>query len=210
MTRNEGLPRTALRAAAEPERLAVMHETMLPREFPGGRLRKLRLSDHEAFQAYRGIPDLGRYQGWLPMSDAAALDFLAEMGQAPLFATGQWVQLGIADLPSDCLVGDIGLYLSEDGHSGEVGFTLQPSAQGHGLASRAVREALQLFFSTTTVARVLGITDERNLPSIRLLDRLGFEHIETRHVVFRDEPCTERVYALSRSAAISSAELNRP
>jgi len=187
-----------------------MHETMLPREFPGGRLRKLRPSDHEAFQAYRGIPDLGRYQGWLPMSDAAALDFLAEMGQAPLFAAGQWVQLGIADLPSDCLVGDIGLYLSEDGNSGEVGFTLQPSAQGQGLASRAVREALQLFFSTTTVARVLGITDERNLPSIRLLDRLGFEHIETRHVVFRGEPCTERVYALSRNAAVPSPEPTRP
>jgi len=178
---------------------AVMHETLLPREFPGGRLRRLRPSDREAFQAYRGIADLGRYQGWSPMGEVEALAFLVEMSQAPLFAAGRWVQLGIADPQSDCLVGDVGLHLSEDGSSGEVGFTLEPSAQGRGLASHAVREALQLFFAATEAARVLGITDERNLPSVRLLERLGFEHIETRQVVFRGESCTERVYALPRN-----------
>jgi len=159
----------------------------------------MRPSDYEAFQAYRGIRELGRYQGWLPMSEAEALKFLAEMSQAPLFVTGHWVQLGIADPASDRLVGDIGLYLSEDGSSGEVGFTLEPAAQGRGIASSAVREALQLLFSATNVAQILGVTDERNLPSIRLLERLGFEFIESRRVVFRGERCTELVYALPRS-----------
>lgn len=176
-----------------------MHETVLPREFPGGRLRRMRSSDCEAFQAYRGIPELGRYQGWSPMSEPEALKFLDEASQSPLFVAGQWVQLGIADPLSDRLVGDIGLYLSEDGSSGEVGFTLAPSLQGHGIASGAVREALQLMFSATNVARILGITDDRNLPSIRLLERLGFEFIENRRVVFRGEPCTELVYALLRN-----------
>lgn len=176
-----------------------MRETLLPRRFPGGCLRRLRPSDCKAFRAYRGIPDLGRFQGWSPMSEAEALDFLAGMSQAPLFVAGQWVQLGIADPESDCLVGDIGLYLSRDGTSGEVGFTLQPSAQGRGVASHAVREALQLLFSNSSVAAVLGITDARNLASIRLLERLGFEHIDSRPVVFRGEPCTERVYSLTRN-----------
>ena len=178
-----------------------MHETLLPREFSGGRLRRLRPADRVAFQAYRSIPELGRYQGWSPTSEAEALDFLAEMNQAPLFTPGQWVQLGIAESESDSLVGDIGLYLSSDGSTGEVGFTLQPSAQGHGVAGRAVREAIQLLFSATKVSCVLGITDERNLPSIRLLERLGFQYLENRRVVFRGEPCSEKVYALSRNAA---------
>lgn len=176
-----------------------MHETLLPRQFPGGRLRRLHPDDHEAFQTYRSMPELGRYQGWSPMTDAEALEFLDEMHRARLFTPGQWVQLGIGDADADALVGDVGLYLSEDGTSGEVGFTLQPSAQGRGIAGRAVREAVQLLFATTPVARVVGITDARNLPSIRLLERLGFELIESRQVVFRGEPCTERVHALGRN-----------
>jgi RimJ/RimL family protein N-acetyltransferase len=91
------------------------------------------------------------------------------------------------------------LYLSEDGTTGEVGFTLQPSAQGRGVAGRAVREAVKLLFAATSVARVLGITDARNKPSIRLLERLGFKFIESRGVVSRGEPCTELVYALPRN-----------
>lgn len=176
-----------------------MHETLLPREFPGGRLRRLHPRDHAAFQVYRSIPELGRYQGWSSMSDAEALEFLDDMHHAALFTPGHWIQLGIAEPSSDALVGDIGLHLSEDGTSGEVGFTLQPSAQGRGVASRAVCEAVQLLFAATGVNRVLGITDERNLASIRLLERIGFEFIESRQVVFRGEPCTELVYALARN-----------
>jgi len=108
------------------------------------------------------------------------------------------VQLGIGEPESDVLVGDVGLHLSEEGTFGEVGFTLQPSSQGRGIAGRAVREAVQLLFATTRITRVMGITDARNTPSIRLLERLGFTFIETRQIVFRGEPCTERVYALSR------------
>lgn len=133
------------------------------------------------------------------MHDAAAFEFLDEMHRAPLFAPGQWVQLGISDPASDELVGDIGLYLSADGTSGEIGFTLQSSSQGRGIAALAVCEALQLLFSATSATRVLGITDERNLPSIKLLERVGFRLIDSRQVVFRGEPCTERVYALPRT-----------
>jgi ribosomal-protein-alanine N-acetyltransferase len=176
-----------------------MHETLLPREFLGGRLRRLHTRDRAAFQAYRSLPELGRYQGWSPMSDAQAHEFLDQMHRAPLFAPGHWVQLGIATLESDALVGDIGLYLSEDGSSAEVGFTLEPSSQGCGVATFAVREALQLLFAATNAARVLGITDERNVPSIKLLERVGFAFIESRQIVNRGEPCTERVYALPRN-----------
>jgi RimJ/RimL family protein N-acetyltransferase len=155
--------------------------------------------DHAAFQAYRSLPELGRYQGWSPMSDAEALEFIEQVHRAPLFTPGEWLQLAIAEPESDELVGDVGLHLSEDGTSGEVGFTLRPTAQGRGVAARAVREAVQLLFAATSVTSVLGITDERNLPSIRLLERIGFKFVASRQVVFRGEPCTERVYALARN-----------
>ena len=173
-------------------------EGLLPRPLPGARLRRLRRGDLGAFQAYRSIPELGRYQGWSPMSDADALAFLADMESSPFFQPGQWVQLGIADAGSDVLLGDIGVHLSADGRAGEIGFTLAPSAQGRGLATAAVRESLHMLFAATEVEHVLGITDARNQPSIRLLERLGFAWRDTRDVIFRGEQCRELVYVLAR------------
>jgi RimJ/RimL family protein N-acetyltransferase len=173
-------------------------DSLLPRQFPGGTLRRLRHSDLGAFQTYRSIPGLGRYQGWSPMSEKEALAFLAEMEAKAWFQPGQWIQLGIADPRTDVLVGDIGLHLSSDRQTAEVGFTLAPWAQGRGVATAAVQEAIRLLFSATPVLRILGITDARNTASARLLERLGFECRETRHAVFRGEECMEQVFVFPR------------
>ena len=173
-------------------------ESLLPRQFPSGCLRRLRRSDLGAFQAYRCIPELGRYQSWLPMSETEALAFLVAMEGTALFQPGQWVQLGIAEPLTDILVGDIGLRLSEDSQTGEVGFTLAPSAQGRGVATGAVQEALQLLFTATPVSQIVGITDVQNTPSARLLQRLGFECRETRNAIFRGQECMEQVFVLPR------------
>ena len=133
------------------------------------------------------------------MSETEALSFLAEMSEARLFTPGDWVQLGIAEREADQLIGDIGIFVSADGLTGEIGFTLAPAAQGRGIATAAVRQALQLLFGTTRVKQVLGITDSRNVRSIRLLERVGFRRHESRATVFRGEPCVEEVYALPRN-----------
>jgi len=171
----------------------------LPRAFARGLLRRLHASDLAAFQAYRSIPELGRFQGWPSMSESEALAFLDEMNTIPLFSLGEWVQLGIAEPATNRLIGDIGVFLAEDGHSAEVGFALEPAAQGRGVAATAVREALQLIFSATSVQQVLGVTDTRNLASIRLLERIGFKHRETSNTLFRGEPCSEATYVLQRN-----------
>jgi [ribosomal protein S5]-alanine N-acetyltransferase len=183
-------------ADAQDGNLIDHSDVVLPRTFPRGQLRRLRSTDLAAFQAYRSIPELAQYQGWSPMPEAEAAAFLAEMSDAPLFAQGKWVQLGIADPEGDHLVGDIGIFVSEDGATAEIGFTLAPAAQGRGIATAAVREALQVLFAATEVQRVLGITDRRNAASVRLLERVGFQYQESRTVVFRGESCLERVYIL--------------
>jgi RimJ/RimL family protein N-acetyltransferase len=170
----------------------------LPRAFPGGRVRRLRPRDLDAFLAYRSIPELGRYQGWSRMSEDETRAFLVEMCEAPLFPRGEWIQLGIADAATDDLVGDIGVHVAEDGRSAEIGFTLAPSAQGRGIATAAVHATLDAIFASTDCERVHGITDVRNAPSARLLERVGFVLRERRETEFRGEPCTEAVYAIAR------------
>lgn len=181
-----------------PALMNAPNATPLPRSFPGGQLRRLRTGDLTAFQAYRSVPELGRFQGWSPLSDAEATAFLAEMSDPPLFVPGHWVQIGIAEPEGDQLVGDIGIFLAADGLTGEIGFTLAPTAQGRGVATAAVRQALQVFFGATGVRQVLGVADSRNTASLRLLERVGFLHQESRSAVFRGEPCCEEVYVLSR------------
>lgn len=171
----------------------------LPRPGNGFVIRRLTVADLPEFQAYRHDPELGRYQGWSAMSDEEATAFLGEMNIAPLFHPGHWTQIGIADPSTGRLLGDIGVFLDQDSRYAEVGFTLARHAQGRGVATAAVRAAIDLIFAATRVDRVFGITDARNSASFRLLERVGMRRTETTNAVFRGEPCVEYVYAVPRS-----------
>lgn len=170
----------------------------LPRLGNGFMLRRLSTDDLAAFQAYRHDPELGRYQGWSPVSDAEAKTFLTEMSTAPLPNPGSWTQIAIAEPSTQGLVGDIGVFLDQDGRCAEIGFTLARHAQGRGVGTAAVREAIRLIFECSTAERVRGVTDARNTASIRLLERVGMRRAETKNAIFRGEPCVEFVYAVAR------------
>ena len=163
-------------------------------------LRRLSVSDLEAFQAYRSDPEVGRYQGWStkPQEDAAA--FLEKMASAEFPVENQWFQLAIADRVSDALVGDMGVVVMNTGTLvAEVGVSLSRQAQGRGFATEAVQAVIELLFKHTETAQVEGITDTRNLPSVRLLERAGLRRYRTIDSTFGGEPCREHVYVMTRS-----------
>jgi RimJ/RimL family protein N-acetyltransferase len=170
----------------------------LPIATPRTLLRRLTVADLRDFQAYRTDPEVARYQGWTTSSDAAAALFLEQNASAPLFAAGIWFQLGIAlttDGEPGRLIGDIGIGIdADDPTRAEIGFSMNGSYQGRGLAAEAVAAARTLAITHGGVRRLAGITDARNTASIRLLARLGFRLESTRAAVFRDEPCFEHHY----------------
>ena len=167
---------------------------LLPRAAEGVVLRRLTATDLADFQSYRHDPELGRYQGWVATSDKDALDFLQHMNQAALLQPGTWCQIGIADANDLHLIGDIGLILARDCRQAEIGFTLRHQSQGRGLATAAVKEAIALVFESTSAEKVVGIADTRNLPSIRLLERVGMHKVEARSAKSHGKRCTEFVY----------------
>lgn len=170
----------------------------LPRNAGPVRLRRLRTEDLPSFHAYRSDLIVARYQGWSPMSEAAALDFISIMSRQPLFVPGEWGQIAIATVDADALVGDVGLLVAEGSAFAEIGFTLHPRFTGRGYATAAVREALRLLFELTPVQRVIGVTDARNTPSVKVLERAGMCRLDTRETLFKGEPCLEWIYAISR------------
>jgi RimJ/RimL family protein N-acetyltransferase len=149
-----------------------------PLPWPAERVvvRRLGAGDLVRFQAYRHDPEVGRWQGWEPQSDEQSLAFLEEMAVEPFGRVGEWIQLAIADAHDDRLLGDIGLHLREpDGSEAELGITLAGDTQGRGLATEAAEAVVAGLRAHTGVRRLVGITDVRNTPSARLLERLGME-----------------------------------
>ncbi len=161
-------------------------------------LRRLSLDDLARFQGYRTDPEVGKYQGWSPFSNEEAANFLSEMNRADPFLSGVWFQLGIADRQTNDLIGDIGVCVAQDEEHAEIGLTLDPGSQGQGLATEAICAAAELLFASTKIERIVGITDARNTPSIRLLERLGMRRVQTVAAIFRDQPCEEHWYELLR------------
>jgi RimJ/RimL family protein N-acetyltransferase len=170
----------------------------LPRTGARVMLRRLAPADLENFQDYRRDPAVARYQGWSPMPDPEAAAFLEQMRSAAPFEPGTWLQLGIAERGSGALIGDIGVCVARGGEQAEIGFTLSPKSRRRGLATEAVRTAIGLLFDHTGVARIVAVTDARNLPSVRLLERVGMHRTGTANATFRGEACVEHSFAIAR------------
>jgi aminoglycoside 6'-N-acetyltransferase len=132
------------------------------------------------------------------MSDSEASEFLAEMNAAALFQPGKWCQLGIADVTTGELIGDMGVHIAPDEGQAEIGFSLSRKSQGVGLATEAVRGTIRLIFEHTCAVRVHATTDARNIRCIRLLERIGMRQVDTLNTQFRGEPCVEYVFEVCR------------
>jgi [ribosomal protein S5]-alanine N-acetyltransferase len=174
---------------------------LLPTVNRGTAVRRLHENDLERFHRYRSDAEVGRYQGWSPMSIGSAQGFIAEMASVSELRRADWVQLGIAEAATNVLIGDVGLYLERDESAVEIGFTLDREAQGAGHAMRAIQASLSLVFAVTVASVVRAVTDARNAKCILVLERVGFERSHTREAVFKGEPCTEFVYGYNRPDA---------
>jgi RimJ/RimL family protein N-acetyltransferase len=161
-------------------------------------LRRLQPSDLERFAAYRADPVLARYQGWNPMSHDEAREFIMAMLAQPGLDAGSWHQIAIASRPGDDLLGDIGLCVHENGNA-EIGFTLKHKAQGKGFATEALQGLARELFRRPEFVRIVGVTDERNRASVRVLERLGMKVASRRKAIFKQEPCVELRYELTRA-----------
>jgi RimJ/RimL family protein N-acetyltransferase len=173
----------------------------LPRVIGRVVLRRLALADLRRFQAYRHDPEVSRYQDWEPQPDHEATRFIEEMSRVDLFSGGAWSQLGIAIGSTNELVGDVGVRVGVDERRAEVGVTIAREAQGGGLGTEAVRGLIEFIFEQTDVTEVGAVTDERNIPAARLLERVGMRNIETVHTVVRGKPCVEHAWTISRAFA---------
>jgi len=162
-------------------------------------LRRFRESDFSAFCRYRSDPRVARYQDWTDFSEEDGVRFLAEQAKLHPDVEGAWFQMAIECGETGELVGDCALK-AIDGQPGqvEIGFTLASEHQGKGYGTESVSRLLDYVFGELGKHRVTAVTDARNAPAARLLERVGMrrEGHFLQNIWFKGSWGDEYLYAL--------------
>lgn len=167
-------------------------------ETPRLLIRSFRNEDVSALVAYRSHPEVERYQMWQDYNEAKGKE-LIENNKLIDFSRGGRFQLALEYKANQTLIGDLYLRIDEsDQRLGEVGYTLSPTYQHQGLATEAMRALLTFCFNTLNMHRLSATADPRNLPSLKLLGRLGFrrEAYFVKSLWFKGEWADDVVYGL--------------
>lgn len=114
------------------------------------------------------------------LSDPRAMAYWASSVHSSLEESQAWLQSMIESPPdesNDFVVELDGEVIGKAGgrQLPEIGFILHPDHWGQGLAEEAARAVIESTFATFDLPELKADVDPRNLPSLRLLKRLGFE-----------------------------------
>jgi RimJ/RimL family protein N-acetyltransferase len=159
-----------------------MEETLEPRLATVRlRLRPVALDDLGALHDLWTDAEVRRYL-WddqvIPRERVAA-EIDASIASFDAHRFGMW-RLALPDSPR--LVGFCGLRLFGEPEEVEVVYGLATALWGRGLATEAAREVLRYGFERLGLARIFGRTDPPNLPSRRVLERLGMTLVREHRI----------------------------
>jgi RimJ/RimL family protein N-acetyltransferase len=162
-------------------------------------LRSIKPEDARAVFNYRSDAIANQYQGWIPKTVEEATDFILNRTSAKIDVYNSWHQLVIILKENYELIGDIGLhFLDKESKQVEIGCTINKEYQGKGYACEALSETINYLFVELNKRRIVTSIDPRNLPSIALVERLGF--IKEAHfkesILINGEWVDDVVYAM--------------
>jgi ribosomal-protein-alanine N-acetyltransferase len=82
----------------------------------------------------------------------------------------------------------------------EIGYAVNEGMHSRGIATAAIRKALDLIFEKTELRKIIAIVHDENLASIRVLEKLGFlkEGLLREHFIINGKPVNEIAFGLLR------------
>ena len=138
-------------------------------------LRPFTPGDFDDLYAYQSRPDVARYLSWDARDRVQVQEALVcQCEETTLSAEGDWLTFAVVWRAAGRVAGEAGLKLISWAHrQGEIGFVFNPDYHGRGLATEAAESLLTLGFDTIGWHRIIGSCYARNLPSVRLMERIG-------------------------------------
>ena len=145
----------------------------LPRSTRRLLLRPFRHGDEAAVLAYRGRDDVCRYLPVDPIDAAGARALIEDqMTATQIVADGDRIVLAVEH--DGHVIGDVLVRTAKIADKqAEIGWVFNPGWHGHGYATEAARELIQLVFDDLGMHRVWAQLDPQNVPSARVCERLG-------------------------------------
>lgn len=136
-------------------------------------LRRLCLDDAPGVFAYSSDPEIGKHTAWPPHRTVADSEaYLASALQ--LYEGGNEALWGIVLKEEAVVVGTCGLYDIDLRHgTAALGYVLALRLRGRGLMPEAMRAVLGWAFGPLGLARVQGVCRVDNVPSARVMEKLG-------------------------------------
>ena len=138
-------------------------------------LRAISASDVDDFYAVYSNPEVMRYWSTPPLANRdAASQLIKEIGED--VASHNILKWGIALNSDDKLIGSVTLFHLDFTHCrAEVGYAQGRAYWGKGYMQEALRAVLTYAFEDLKLHRIEADVDPRNDPSVRTLERLGFQ-----------------------------------
>ncbi len=164
------------------------------------RLRPFTVSDVDAVHAYHRLEEVARYQYWQPRSrDEVAAEVAKWLEPEAVAQAPDVITFAVTLKDNGALIGDMVLLFRDvAARQGEIGFTFNPAHAGQGYATEAAHAVLDFGFGQSGLHRIFGRCDARNMPSWRLMERLGMrrEAHFLEHAVFKGGWDEEFYYAM--------------
>lgn len=159
-------------------------------------LRPILPSDNQALLAYRSDAITNRFQGWIPTNLEEVNQFIATIPPS-INLTNTWYQLAIVTKSDSVLIGDLGIFFKDD-YQCEVGCTLAKGHHGKGYAVEALKTVIDYLFTDLKKHRIVTSIDPENLPSKKLVRRLGFrfEGCFKQSLMFKGQWVDDEIYAM--------------
>lgn len=136
-------------------------------------LRPLREADLARWAAYLNDPAVYLHTSW---DHPGVEELRGYLGSETSGHPDSRLRLAIAERSDDRLLGTIGFHTVSAGNRvAEIAYDLHPQAWGRGLATSMVDAMVRWAHDVAGVRRVQATVLETNAPSIRVLERAGFQ-----------------------------------
>lgn len=143
-------------------------------------LRELELSDFEDIHEYAQNGEVMQFQKWGPNTKAETIKYLQEALIQIHHQPRLQYNFAIQMKKTKKVIGSCGLFRKEnDLQSVKIGYILNPLYWRKGLGTEAVKEMISYIRSDLGIIHISATCDTRNIASRELLEKLGFELIET-------------------------------
>lgn len=165
-------------------------------------VRQVQVDDIDALHERRNDPAVAVLQAWdMPWPRERAESIVAGVAAVDGPVDGVWWMATIEQESTGDVVGDLVVHLSNEGRTGELGYSLARQHWGHGYAVEALGALVGWLFESRPVTRLEGRLHPDNRASAMVLERTGFVFEgHTRLSFWRgDDNSDDWIYAMTRA-----------